>query len=112
MAAVFSQTVSDLEEMERITEAKIEATMNRDAKALVALLQEQIDPMYRLNSHTLDLSTMTEQEKADLRTRISRWASREQYLKDLLEQNLGYIEYLKQLLGISGAEHSGLNVGL
>ena len=109
---LFAQTLDDLKEMERLTEAKIQAAVRRDAKTLVNLLQEQIDPMYRLNRNTLELGMLSIAQQADLRTHITRWATREQYLQNVLEKNLGYIAYLKQLLGISGQESPGLNVGL
>ena len=109
---LFSRVLIDLEAMERITEAKIQATVARDAKTLVALLQEEIDPMYRLSSRTLELAMLSEAQRQELAGRLTRWGGREQHLKDLLENNLGYIEYLKQLMGINTTDPSSLNAGL
>lgn len=109
---LFLEVLEDLLVMERITEAKIQATINRHAESLVALLQEQIDPMHRLSAHSMELPTLPDVQRAELGTHIARWATREQYLKDLLEKNLGYIDYLKQLLGIAGVDYRNLNLGL
>lgn len=109
---LFLGMLNDLEAMERITEAKVRAAVSRDAHALVALLQEQIDPMYRLASHTLELADLSDARRQELAAHISRWAAREQYLTEVLEKNLGYIEYLKQLLKITTVDHTSLNVGL
>lgn len=109
---VFLQTLQDLREMERLTEAKISATLGRNPEQLMQILQEQIDPMFRLSTRTLDLASLNEVQKFELRTHVTRWANREQYLKELLEKNIGYIDYLKHLLGIEGENLPGLNLGL
>lgn len=109
---LFDSVIRDLEDMERITEAKIRATAGRDAKVLVALLQEEIDPLYRLSSRTLELAQLSEPQRQELSGRLTRWGGREQYLKNLLENNLGYIDYLKQLLKVSTLNQSSLNIGL
>lgn len=109
---IFIGALRDLEAMQAITEAKIQATLNRQADALVTLLQEQIDPLERLGTLTLEIGALSEAQQKELSTHIARWAQREQHLKELLEKNLGYIGYLKQLLGISGPDQPQLNLGL
>jgi hypothetical protein len=109
---MFIGALRDLEAMEAITEAKIQATLNRQADVLVKLLQEQIDPLERLGTLTLEIGTLSGSQQEELSTHIARWAQREQHLKDLLEKNLGYIGYLKQLLGINGPDQPQLNLGL
>lgn len=109
---IFTQTLTDLEDMERITEAKIEAASRRAADQLVSLLQEELDPLHRLATNIVEFGSFSEDEQAELKGHITRWAEREQYLKEILQKNLGYIDYLKQLLGIRGQETRGLNVGL
>ncbi len=110
--ALYEAILADLIEVERITEGKIQAVIGRRADTLVSLLQEQIDPMYRLNTRTLEMGGLSESEKAELKTHITRWASREEHLADLIEQHLGYIAYLRELLGIGHQERPGLNLGL
>ncbi|PSR23374.1 MAG: hypothetical protein C7B45_03410 [Sulfobacillus acidophilus] len=109
---LFSQVMRDLQEMQRLTEAKISATLARDPERLMHILQEQIDPMYRLSTRTIELAGLNEAQKFELRTHITRWANREQYLKDLLEKNIGYINYLRHLMGINDTQWPGLNLGL
>lgn len=109
---LFLQTLKDLQEMQQLTEAKIQAVIARQAEHLILLLQQQLDPMYRLNARMLDLPSLTEAQKAELQSHITRWANREQYLGELLVKNLGYIDYLRHLLGIAGQEQPGLNIGL
>lgn len=109
---LYTQTLHDLMEMERITEAKIQATLNRQPESLVGLLQDQLDPMCRLGLNTVELAGLSDPQRAEIGTHIVRWAQREQYLKDLLEKNLGYIGYLKHVLGITGPDMPNLNVGL
>ncbi len=109
---LFFQVMRDLQEMERLTEEKIASTLSRNSERLMRVLQEQIDPMYRLSTRTLELASLSEAQKFELRTHITRWANREQYLKELLEKNIGYIEYLKQLMRIDDTQWPGLNLGL
>jgi hypothetical protein len=112
VADLYANTLRDVEEMERLTEAKIQAAMNRQPDALVSLLQEQIDPMYRLSSRTLELGALSDAQRGELSAHIARWAQREAYLKDLVERNLGYIDYLKRILGLDSPGQSHLNIGL
>lgn len=109
---LFCQAMHDLQEMERLTEEKIAATLGRDPQRLMHILQEQIDPMFRLSMRTIELASLNETQKFELRRHITRWANREQYLKEVLEKHIGYIEYVKHLLGIEGQEWPGLNLGL
>lgn len=108
---IFSKVKGDLIELEGLTEEKIGAVIRRDAPYLVELLQKQIDPMNRLQTHTLELSLLSDAEKQDLKSHIVLWNNREKYLSDLIEKNLGYISYLKSLLGI-GPERTGLSIDL
>lgn len=108
----FKRVLSDLEALEAITEQKIQAVIGRKSQRLVELLQEQIDPMYRINIETLEIAAMTEPQRAELAGHITRWAYREQYLGDLLEEHLGYVEYLKALLGIAPDQRTGLDIGV
>ncbi|MCY0878408.1 MAG: hypothetical protein OWU84_05665 [Firmicutes bacterium] len=109
---VFREMVEDLTELQNITEAKIQAVLARDPSRLVALLQQEIDPMYRVNARTLDLQALSPPQKDVLRANITRWANREQFLATLLEQSLGYIAFLREILGIAREERPGLNLGL
>ncbi|MCY0899171.1 MAG: hypothetical protein OWU33_09605 [Firmicutes bacterium] len=109
---VYHEMFEDLRELEQITDAKIHAVLARDPSRLVALLQQEIDPMHRVNARMLDLQSLTTTQKEALRVQITRWANREQFLATLLEQSLGYIQYLKELLGIQHEERPGLNLGL
>lgn len=110
--ALYHRLINDLRHLEQITEQKIQAVTARQSETLVALLQEQIDPMYRVNAHTLEMAGMTEPQRAELKSHITRWATREQYLGDLLEEHLGHVAYLRHLLGISSQERLGLDIGL
>ena len=110
---VFETMLADLRELEGITEDKIQAAIAREPSALIQALQQQIDPQVRLQSHTLDIGLLSEAQRAELKTHITRWAGREQYLTELLQKNLGYILYLRHLIGLSNDEHqSGLDLGL
>ncbi|NMP23083.1 hypothetical protein [Sulfobacillus harzensis] len=111
-AKKFPQVLRDLEELERITEKKIQAVLGRKSAELVDLLQEQIDPMYRINAEIFEIAAMTEEERAELASHITRWANREEYLGNLLEEHLGYIAYLKALVGIKPDQRTGLDIGV
>jgi len=108
---LFSIVLRDLIEVEQITEAKIAAVIARQSTTLIQLLQQQIDPMFRLQSRTIELSELRDAQKAELKRHISRWSNRESYLSELLEKNLGYLAYMKDLLGV-GHERTGLDLGL
>ncbi len=110
---VFERMLADLRELEGVTETKIRAAIGRDALALIQALQQQIDPMVRLQTHTLDVGLLSDAQKAELKTHITRWDGREQYLTELLQKNLGYISYLRELMGLSNREQqTGLDLGL
>ena len=107
---LFHNLLIDLEKLETLTELKIQDVAGRNPRQLVQHLQEELDPMARLEAHTLELAQLTDEQKADLQGRLTRWSAREYYLAELLEQNLGYIDFLRQLLGLQ--ENPGLNLGL
>ncbi|AEJ40526.1 hypothetical protein TPY_2366 [Sulfobacillus acidophilus TPY] len=106
----YSSILSDVQHLLALTEAKIAAVSSRRPQELMGLLQEELDPLARLNSRSVLLSQLTEAQKAELRHYLMRWADRERYLADLLEQHLGYIDFMKQLLGIQ--DRLGLDIGI
>jgi len=106
----YSSILADVQHLLALTEAKIAAVSGRRAQELMGLLQEELDPLARLNSRSVLLGQLTTEQKAELRHYLMRWAERERYLADLLEQHLGYIDFMKQLLGIQ--DRLGLDIGI
>lgn len=109
---LFEETLDDLRSLESLTERKIQATIGRQSALLVQLLQEQIDPMARLQQSMLELNSLSTEQKAELRTHIERWNQREKFLDELLQKNIGYIDYVKHLLGLAPGEHRGIDIPL
>lgn len=95
---VFLAVTQDLEMLHQLTEDKIQAVVSRNPDRLLTLLQDEIDPMTRLMAHTVELPELPADDRDVLRRRLTHWAEREAYLAELLEQHLGYVDFMRTLL--------------
>lgn len=95
----FGSIREDIDRLTRITEEKIQAVVARDPTRLVGLLQEEIDPLVRLNRAAWSLMDWPADEKAATRRLVEHWAQRERYLSELLQTQLGYLDFIQGLLG-------------
>ena len=99
MPSSFPRVLASLNELTRLTEEKIQAVIARRPADLVALLQQELDPLTTVNQHLLEIPQYPPDERRQLRTLLTRWADRGQYLADLLETQLGYVDFARTLLG-------------
>lgn len=89
----------DLDSLRELTEEKIQAVVARDSVHLMALVQAEIDPLSRVHTSAWILETLSPQEQDEIRGTLEHWASRVQYLADLIETQLGYVDFLRSILG-------------
>ncbi len=93
-----------------LTEKKINAVLLRQPQELMQLLQEELDPLHALNLHMLEVSQFSPHEKEVIALLCQQWAERAQYLAELLQTQLGYLDFIRSLLGIEST--SAVNLGL
>lgn len=93
-----------------LTEEKIEAVTTRDSARLLELLQQEIDPIATLDHFADELEGLSSDEKDAIRRLLSHWQTRSQYLTDILNQHLGYIDFVRSMM--TGSPRSGLDMGL
>jgi hypothetical protein len=53
---MFETIMHNLMQLEDLTEQKIQATVMRDSSRLLQLLQEELDPLTRVNRHLLSMA--------------------------------------------------------
>ncbi|MCL6564742.1 MAG: hypothetical protein K6U87_17235, partial [Firmicutes bacterium] len=110
MGEVYDTVSHAVERLIRITEAKIQATVERNPNRLLALLQEELDHLHTLDQWQDACLTLSPEEKARLKKRVEFWQERGRFLQELLQQQLGYLDFIRSLLG-APVSH-GLDIGL
>ncbi len=110
MDTVFTQLRDHIQVMMDLTEAKITAVAARNPDALMRLLQQEIDPMHALDRFSDDVERLSADERVQLRRQIEVWQLRTEYLQELLQRNLGYIDFIRSLW--TSLPRSGLNLDL
>lgn len=98
MATTFERLTATIAELTRLTEAKIQAVCARDPEALMRLLQFEVDPAHALDRFHDEVDTLAHSEKETLQRQILHWKTRADHLQYLLQQNLGYIDFLRSLI--------------
>ena len=93
-----------------LTEKKINAVLLRQPTELMHLLQEELDPLHTLNSTMVEIWSFSPAEKETIAYTCQLWADRAQYLGELLQTQLGYLDFMRTLLGIEST--STINLGL
>jgi hypothetical protein len=107
---LFSQLSDQIKVLADLTEAKIGAVTGRRPERLLELLQSEIDPMHALDRFADEVERLTPEERQSLRRQIEQWQVRTDYLQQLLQQNLGYIDFLRSLW--TSLPDVGLNLDL
>lgn len=97
MNTPFTQLSTHIRVLQELTDAKIAAVLARDPNQLLALLQSEIDPMHALDRFSDEVERLTAEERAQLRRQIEAWQVRTEYLQQLLQRNLGYIDFIRSL---------------
>lgn len=98
MLATFERLTAAIAELTRLTDAKIQAVCARDPETLMRLLQVEIDAVRALDHFHDEVDSLDPAEKGILRQRLLHWQTRADHLQSLLQQNLGYIDFLRSLI--------------
>lgn len=106
----YEDLLTNLQILRDLTEGKINAVLLRQTDELMHLLQEELDPLRAINQHLLEVSSFSEQERDVVQFSCQKWSERAGYLAELLQTQLGYLDFLRSLLGIEST--SSLNLGL
>lgn len=106
----YETLLTNLQILRDLTEKKINAVLLRQADQLMQLLQEELDPLRAINQNLLEVPTFSEQERDIVQFSCQKWSERAGYLAELLQTQLGYLDFLRSLLGIEST--SSLNLGL
>ncbi len=83
-----------------LTEDKIEATLARDPMRLEELLQQESAPLLALRRLVSLADTLPAAAREDLQRDVIRWQERTEYLRHLLETQLGYVDFARFVLGV------------
>lgn len=94
-----------------LTEAKIDAVLSREPGRLMQLLQAELDPLRDLDLLEAEAESWSPSHQHIVRTQLLNWQKRCDYLTDILNQHLGYIDFVRSLVDglVPGP---GLDVGL
>lgn len=109
MGTVFSRLHNQINILSALTEEKIAAVAARDPQRLLTLLQSEIDPMRALDRFPDEVQRVSPQERHQLRIQIEGWKARTEYLQQLLQQHLGYIDFIRSFYDMP---KTGLNLDL
>ncbi|MBX5467181.1 MAG: hypothetical protein K6U14_06755 [Firmicutes bacterium] len=99
MSRVYDTVSAAVEALVHITESKIEAALGREPERLLALLQEELDHLHTLDQWQEACMTLPPAEKEALRRRVLHWQERVRFLQEVLQQQLGYLDFLRSLFG-------------
>ncbi len=83
-----------------LTEDKIEATLARDTTRLEQLLVSEAAPLLALRRLAPEAHRLPDLERGELAQAVGRWQERTEYLRQLLETQLGYVDFARFVLGI------------
>lgn len=108
--ADYNTVKQNIDLLRDLTEKKINAVLLRQPKELMQLLQEELDPLRTLNSTMVEIWSFSPSEKETIAYTCQLWAERTQYLGELLQTQLGYLDFMRTLLGIDTT--STINLGL
>ncbi len=101
---------ANLQTLRDLTEQKINAVLLRQTEELMHLLQEELDPLRAINQYLLEVPQFSVTERDAIQFSCQKWSERAGYLAELLQTQLGYLDFLRSLLGIDST--SSLNLGL
>ena len=110
MNSPFNQLTHQIRVLADLTESKISAVVARDPMQLMRLLQSEIDPMHALDRFSDEVDLLTLEERVQLHHQIEAWRLRTDYLQELLQRNLGYIDFIRSLW--TSLPATGLNLDL
>src|SRR5579875_2560494 len=102
MTAVRSadRVLQAIEALRQATEDKIAATLARDRVRLQQLLEAELPHLMAVRGQIVHAAEWTPEDKERLREAVTAWQARAEYLKQLLETQLGYLDFMRQVLGL------------
>ena len=83
-----------------LTEDKIEATLARDTIRLEQILVSEGAPLLSLTQLAPAAHLLPDAVRDQLAHDVARWQERTEYLRHLLETQLGYVDFARFALGI------------
>ncbi|MDA8199204.1 MAG: hypothetical protein M0Z54_07205 [Thermaerobacter sp.] len=83
-----------------LTEDKIEATLARDTIRLEQVLVSEAAPLLSLRRLAPSAHMLPDAVRGQLAQDVARWQERTEYLRHLLETQLGYVDFARFVLGI------------
>lgn len=83
-----------------LTEDKIEATLARDTIRLEQILVSEAAPLLSLRRLAPSAHVLPDAVRGQLAQDVARWQERTDYLRHLLETQLGYVDFARFVLGI------------
>lgn len=90
-------------ELRQATEDKIAATLARDQARLQELLEAELPHLMAIRGQIAHAGEWSEEDKGRLREVVLAWQGRAEYLRQLLETQLGYLDFMRQVLGLGEA---------
>jgi len=89
-----------IERLRQRTEDKIAATLARDPSRLQHLLEEELPDLMAIRGQLAHAAEWTEPDRYRLKTAVALWQARAEYLQTLLETQLGYLAFVREVLGL------------
>lgn len=89
--------------LRQVTEDKIAATLARDRVRLQELLEAELPHLMAIRGQIVHANQWTPEDKERLREVVVAWQGRAEYLQQLLETQLGYLDFMRQVLGLGEA---------
>jgi len=94
-----------LAQLRAITEDKIEATLARDPVRLERLLVAEAPPLLAFRRLAPRAAGLPAPAQAALVQAVRQWQQRTQHLQQLLETQLGYVDFARFVLGVRPTAH-------
>jgi hypothetical protein len=89
-----------VERLRQRTEDKIAATLARDSRRLQSLLEEELPDLMAIRGQLAHAAEWTAKDRERLKAAVSLWQARAEYLQTLLETQLGYLAFVREVLGL------------
>lgn len=90
-----------VERIQVLTEEKIAAALGRDPVRLEGLLHEEIPELVELRSLLPQANLLNTDDAQVIKQKVSLWLARSEYLQEILQTQLGYIDFVRYVLGVS-----------
>lgn len=90
-----------VERIQALTEEKIAAALGRDPIRLEGLLHEEIPELVELRSLLPQANRLSPTDSQVVKQKVALWLARSEYLQEILQTQLGYIDFVRYVLGVS-----------